>query len=99
MTWLDVPILGHTGGCLPAIRRLDGLGMLLMSFSSLAFDLIATTLVIVLCTRSLHAKRSLQMHRHGGNDVLSMIWREAVFYWLAVAVLHLVNMYAIAHSL
>ena len=85
-----VPILGALGPCMPASKRQDGLGLLLGASTALTFEILASILIVIVCARVWYDKRKTDVG--GGINVLAIIWRESVGFWLAVVIVHGVNL-------
>lgn len=85
-----VPILGAPGPCMPACKRQDGLGLLLGASTALIFEILASVLIVVVCARVWYDKRKTDAG--GGINVLTIIWRESVGFWLAVVIVHGVSL-------
>ena len=63
--------------------------MLLMASTAVLFDVLVTMLVVLVCTRIWSEKRKAKIR--GGSDLITVIMRESVLYWVAVLALHSIN--------
>lgn len=87
---IGVPILGAPGPCMPACKRQDGLGLLLGASTALISENLASVLIVIVCARVWYDKRKTDVG--GGINVLTIIWRKSMGFWLAVVIVHGVNL-------
>lgn len=85
-----MPLLRETGPCFPITKDASGLPQLLLAGGSLFFDLVATAMCMVKCFCLW--KAGAAVNSTDGFDVVGLIWKESVMTWLAMCVLHTVNM-------
>lgn len=86
-----MPNADDKGGCFPSSRRLDGLSMLLMASASGLFDFVASAFIFAVCYRIIREKRKASFSS-GSSDLVTLIWRESILYWVVVAFFHFLNL-------